>query len=105
MLPLILQITRGLIRDSRARRAMMFYTMLIALLLLFSGSVLFDAWLREHPLMFLGFWAACVWFTAIAVLLAIFDMLIVRAMARRTRRELERQYLDPTKAKPDEDTR
>jgi uncharacterized membrane protein len=35
------------------------------------------------------FWAACAWMTILAVLLALFDMLIVRAEARTAARELK----------------
>lgn len=71
----------------------MFYGMLAALLMLFVGATVLDGWLREHPWLFLGFWAACAWITFFSMLLAFFDMLLVRAAARRERRRLERDVL------------
>ena len=43
---------------------------------------------REHPWFVILFWVACVWLTFTAMLLAIFDLLIVRLQARRARRAL-----------------
>jgi hypothetical protein len=90
---LVIQISKGLIRDLRTRRWTMFYALLAAMLMLFSGSVLIDRWLREHVLLLLVWWAACAWLTLLAVLLAFFDMLIIRAAARQERKRLERELL------------
>ena len=87
----IIQISKGLIRDNRARRIVMFYSVLTALVLLFSGSTFLWPLLREHPFVFLAYWAACGWITLLAVLLAFFDMVKVRGEARRERRRLERE--------------
>jgi len=96
MLQLILQISKGLIRDQRARRTVMFYSVLAALVVLFAGATFLDTWLRARPLVFLFFWGACAWVTFLAVLLAFFDMLLLRARARRERRRLEAEYLART---------
>ena len=93
VLKLILQISKGLIRDARARRTLMFYGVLIAIVVLFIGAVVIDGWLRERPLLFVIYWAACAWLTLLSVLLAVFDMLLVRAEARRQRKRLERRFL------------
>ena len=74
----------------------MFYTVLIALVLLFAGATFLDRWLREHLLLFAAFWLFCAWLTLLAVLLAIFDMLVLRAAAKHERRRLEREYLRRT---------
>lgn len=71
----------------------MFYSLLAALVLLFAGATFLDTWLRARPLLFLLYWGACAWITLLAVLLAVFDMLVVRARARRERRMLESEYL------------
>lgn len=71
----------------------MFYAVLCALVLLFVGATFLDQWLRERPLLFLGFWAVCAWVTLLSVLLALFDMLLVRAAARAEKRRLARRYL------------
>jgi hypothetical protein len=93
---LIIQISRGLIRDQRARRTVMFYSVLGALVLLFAGATFLDGWLRARPLLFLLYWAACAWITLLAVLLACFDMLAVRARMRGEQRRLEAEYLAGT---------
>ncbi len=90
MLKLILQVSKGLIRDARARRTLMFYGVLIAIVVLFIGAVLIDGWLRDRPWLFILYWAVCAWLTLLSVLLAMFDMLLVRAEARRERKRLER---------------
>ena len=93
MVKFIIQISKGIIRDTATRRSAMFYALLVALSMLFVGSVLIDRWLREHVVFFLAWWGACAWLTVLAVLLALFDMLVVRAAARRERRRLEREFL------------
>jgi predicted membrane protein len=76
---------RGLIRDQKTRRNTMFVLLLVALLLLFSGSTFLQTFLspREHPGWFILFWFVCIWLTFTAFLLAIFDILLVRAQARK----------------------
>ncbi|MDB6154312.1 MAG: hypothetical protein JWL90_2765 [Chthoniobacteraceae bacterium] len=83
----------------------MFYGMLVALVMLFAGSTFLDGWLREHALLFLGYWAACAWITFSAMLLAFFDLLLVRAAARRERRRLERDALGQAAPSHDENPR
>ena len=82
--------TRGLIRDRNTRRKAMFVLIVLALLLLFGGSTFLQAPLnpREHPLGFLLFWIICGWLAFTAVLLAIFDVLIVKLESRREQRAL-----------------
>jgi len=89
--------TRGLIHDQNARRKTMFIVLLIALVLLFSGSTFFQLLLdpREHPARFIFFWFICGWLAMTAILLAIFDMLMVRAEGRKAERVL-RSRLSPT---------
>lgn len=98
----IIQVSRGLIRDPRARRVVMFYSVLIALVLLFSGATFLWPFLRDHPFIFIGYWAACGWITILAALLALYDLVKVRAEARRVRRQIESDYL---KTKDDENPR
>jgi hypothetical protein len=89
----ILLLTRGLIREARTRRTMMFYLTLGSLTLLFAGATLLEGWLGAHPLFFVAWWGVCAWFMVAAVLLAVFDLLLVRAAARRERRELAKKIL------------
>lgn len=87
---------RGLIRDQAMRRRVMFLTLLVAMLMLFCGTTFLQPLLlpREHPGWFLLFWVACAWLTLTAFLLALFDLLMVRAQNRAARRVL-REKLDP----------
>lgn len=90
----IIQICKGLIRHARTRRLLMFYSVILALVMLFGGAVLQWPSSHEHPLLFLVYWAACAWITFLAVLLALYDMVKVRADGKRARRMLERQYFE-----------
>ena len=70
----------------------MFVLIVAALVLLFAGSTFLQAPLnpREHPVGFFVFWIACGWLTLTALLLAVFDLLMVRLeshSAQRTLRE------------------
>lgn len=101
---LITQISKGLIRDQRMRRLIMFYGLIGALVMLFLGSASFH-WMRnEHPVFFLFYWAACAWITLLAMLLAVFDLLMLRAAGRRARRELEAEYLREVRRKAHHDS-
>jgi hypothetical protein len=99
----ILLLTKGIIRDQRLRRLVMFWTMMAALVMLFLGSwLLGDQWGREHPLLFIGYWLVCAWLTLTGMLLALLDILVLRATQRAARRILEKQILDDTRnKKPD----
>ncbi len=93
----IIQVSKGLIRQQRARRLMMFYSVLVALVMLFAGVSFLEGLLREHPFVLLGYWAACAWLTMLAVLLALYDMAKVRAEELRVRRGLEQHYFEKKK--------
>jgi undecaprenyl pyrophosphate phosphatase UppP len=84
---------RGILRDQRTRRRWMFVILLAAVVIVLAGATVLQEWLdpHEHFARFLFYWFVCAWFTVTAVLLAIFDMLAVRAQGRAERRELERQ--------------
>jgi hypothetical protein len=86
-----LHAARGLIRDQRARRHTMFVLLIVALALLFCGSTFLNPILnpREHPGWFMLFWFVCIWLTFTAFLLAIFDILIVRAQVRKAQKILQ----------------
>lgn len=80
----------------------MFYCSLGSVLMLFVGSVLIDGALRQYPIAFVIWWAACAWLMLASLLLAVFDMLAIRATARRERRDLARRIFKDDH--PDEDT-
>jgi hypothetical protein len=89
----VIHVTRGIIRDHNIRRKAMFILLIAALVLLFSGSTFLQGPLdyHEHPIWFILFWLTCGWLTLTAMLLAIFDMLIVRLQARRAERTLQQR--------------
>jgi hypothetical protein len=89
----IVHVTRGVIRHQNNRRKAMFAMLALALLLLFGGLTFLAPFLnpREHLVWALLFWLACVWLTFTALLLAVFDLLIVRAHARKAERILREQ--------------
>ena len=81
---------RGLVRDQSGRRKAMLVTLLFAVAMALLGSTVLAGWLDYHarPVWFVLFWGACAWITVTAMLLAVFDLLVVRAEARATRRIL-----------------
>lgn len=86
---LVIAITRGLIRSQQSRRSAMFGILIAALVMLFCGSTFLSGLLREHPVGFIFYWAACAWLTLTSVLLALFDLVAVRAQARREKQQLK----------------
>jgi hypothetical protein len=84
---------RGVIRDQSTRRWVMFITLVIAMLMLFSGTTFLQPLLtpREHWGWFLLFWLACAWLTLTALLLALFDLLMLRAQDRGARKILNKK--------------
>jgi len=93
----VIHATRGVVRDQVVRRTTMFALLVVALLLLFSGSTFLQGVInpRAHPFWFVLFWLVCAWLTITAMLLAIFDLLIVRLAGRRAKRQL-RERLEET---------
>ena len=91
----VIHAVRGAIRDQNRRRKTMFFLLLVALALLFSGSTFLESALnpRERPVWFILFWVACAWLTLTAMLLAIFDLLVVKLAARKTGRMLREKFL------------
>lgn len=94
----VLLVTVGILRDYHQRRWAMFYIVLAALVTAFIGSVFFMDWLKERPLLFLGYWAMCGWLTITAALLAIFDLLLVRRSGLEARRHLRKTILEDAAA-------
>jgi len=86
----VVHATRGLIRDQAMRRKTMFVLLIVALVLLFAGSTFLQPFInpREHPVWFILYWFVCAWLTLTAMLLALFDMLVVRAQARKAAKTL-----------------
>ena len=91
----VVHATRGVIRDQNTRRKAMLFLLALALLSLISGFTFLQPALdpREHPWRVILFWIVCIWLTFTALLLALFDLLVLRLQARQTERAL-REKLD-----------
>jgi len=92
-LQILRSITLGLLRNSAQRRQAMFFLLLAALFLLFVGATLLADPLRARPLLFLLWWGGVAWLTLTAFLLACYDMLQLRAEARRVMRQMRQEFL------------
>ena len=84
-------VTRGLIRDQRTRRVTMGLLLAVAVVMIIVGSSLFETWLNEHVIRFILFWLVCGWLTVTALLLALFDLLMLRLQARAARNALRQE--------------
>ena len=86
----VVHATRGVIRDQKTRRKAMVFCLALAVLMLLAGFTVFQTALnpREHPWFVILFWIACVWLTFTAMLLAMFDLLIIRRQAHLAQRAL-----------------
>jgi protein-S-isoprenylcysteine O-methyltransferase Ste14 len=75
------------------RRKTMFVMLVIALVLLFCGSTFLQSALnpRDHPGWFILFWVACAWLTLTALLLSVFDLLMLAIEARKAQRTLDKK--------------
>ena len=93
MAPFTIHATRGLLRDQKMRRIMMAISVALSVIMLVAGLTIFRPWLHphEHPWRFVLFWFACAWQTVLAVLLALLDILLVKAEARAARKALGAQ--------------
>ena len=96
--PFAIHATRGLLRDQKSRRRTMAVSIAVALFLLVTGLTVFRSWLdpHEHPWRFIFFWLACAWETVLAILLALFDVLLMRAQERAARKAFREQMQSDT---------
>ena len=62
------------------------------------GTVGFDA-LRANLWVFAAYWLLCGFLTLLAVLLAIYDLLMLRLLARRVQRELDARMQEEAERK------
>jgi len=86
----VVHATRGMIRNQSTRRKAMLLLLALALLLLIAGFTFLQPALnpQEHPWRVILFWIVCIWLTFTAMLLALFDLLVLRLEARRAERAL-----------------
>jgi hypothetical protein len=101
--PFAVHATRGLLRDPKSRRRTMAVTVVVALVLLVTGLTVLRPWLdpHEHPARFILFWLACAWETMLVILLALYDLLLMRAQEREARNALREEMAK--RARPDSD--
>ena len=101
--PFTIQVTRGLLRDPGTRRKGMAVLLVVALAMIGLGLFGLGSWLepREHALRFVLFWLACGWMTLTAVLLALLDLLLLRAHARQGRKALQEDLAKSAEADAD----
>ena len=90
MVPFTIQATQGLLRDQRTRRAIMAICLFVVLVFVVCGLTLLRSWLdpHEHPVRFILYWLACGWQTLLVLLLALLDLLLIRAQARADQKAL-----------------
>ena len=96
--PFAVHATRGLLRDQQSRRKTMAVTLVIAVVLTIAGLTFLRPWLdpHEHPWRFILFWLACAWEIVLVLLLALFDLLLVRAQTRAAKKLFEEQFRSGT---------
>jgi hypothetical protein len=90
MLRTIILVTRGILLDPRVRRWAMFVLLMAAMLMVFAGTT-FLAGDLSMPWGFIIYWGICGWLTFASLMLAFWDMLLIRVEARRERRRLEQE--------------
>ena len=80
---------------------------MLAVLMLIAGSTFLHEALnpREHALRFILFWFGCAWLTITALLLALFDALMVRAQGRAARSMLQQKFSPESDPKNDSNSR
>ena len=80
-------------------------TLVVAVLLLIAGSTFLQDVLnpREHAVRFILYWLICAWFTVAALLLALFDALMVRAQGRAARKMLSKEFSPEQSASAEDD--
>ena len=95
--PFVVHATRGVIRDRATRRKTIFVLLTIAVLMVIAGSTFLQELLnpRQHFGWFAFYWLVCGWVTFTVLLLALFDLLFVRAEGRAASRLL-RERVSPT---------
>jgi cytochrome bd-type quinol oxidase subunit 2 len=94
MVPFIIHATRGLLRDERARRKTMAVALLAAVLMVVAGLTVLRPWLnpQAHPWRFMLYWFVCAWDTLLVLLLALLDLLVIRAQARTAEKAFRAQF-------------
>ena len=98
---LLLQFVKGLIYDQNTRRGAMFIVLVSAMLMVFAGGTFLNTALISRPLIFLTYWGVCAWLTFCAILLALYDLLALRRLAREERRRLRMEIFSKEQKEED----
>lgn len=101
IVPFSVHVTRGVLRDARARRKVMGVSLVFAVAMLAAGLTILRPLLdpHEHPWRFILYWLACAWGTLLVILLALFDLLLIRAEARAAQRVMRKKFAEETESK------
>lgn len=92
----ILLYAKGILRDQKMRRNVMMYVICAAGMMAVLGYFLLAyhrGWAREHLFLLTVYWLGFFWLLITGLLLAIFDILLLRTTARRMKRHLEEDML------------
>jgi hypothetical protein len=102
--PFAAHATRGIIRDRSTRRKTILALLTVAVLMVIAGPTFLQEVLNphEHFGRFAVYWLACGWLTFTAMLLALFDLLMLRAESRASRRALREQFQPSSDSTDDE---
>jgi RsiW-degrading membrane proteinase PrsW (M82 family) len=89
----VVHATRGVIRNQNTRRKATLFLLALVLVLLILGFTFLQPTLNphEHPWRVILFWIVCIWLTFTAMLLALFDLLVLRLEVRRGAARLARE--------------
>ena len=100
VVPFSVHATRGLVRDQKARRKAIGISLVVAVAMLTVGLTVLRSWLdaHEHPWRFVLFWFACAWVTILVLLLALFDLLLVRTQGRAERKAIREKFSRESRA-------
>jgi RsiW-degrading membrane proteinase PrsW (M82 family) len=95
----VVHATRCVIRKQNTRRKATLFLLALALVLLILGFTFLQPALNphEHPWRVILFWIVCICLTFTAMLLALFDLLVLRLEVRRAQRAL-REKLEVTRS-------
>ena len=101
--PFVIHATRGVIRDQKTRRRVMVLLLTVAIVLMIFGTTVLQSILNPHerPGWFLFYWLVCAWLTVTAILIAVFDLLMVTSEGRKAERQLrENMRGEPSEPPP-----
>lgn len=96
VVPFSIHATRGLLRDQGMRRKMMTFFLVVVLAFVVAGLTILRPWLdpHEHRWLFIAYWLVCAWQIVLVVLLALLDLLLIRAQARAAGKAIRHEHTD-----------